>query len=323
MSHAAYHTRTAPIPASLARLGSEIAAAVNAVSGTRVVEGIWPTETPMRFGCSRAWTSPENAAADAALAAHNPVDPPPESTQGPPGPAGDPGAPGAAGAPGAPGAPGERGEAGPAGPPGNDGAPGAPGADGEDGAPGAPGQDGAPGQQGIQGIPGIQGPPGQDGAQGQQGIQGPPGPAAFAVTAVLASDVSTGANVTPVNVTGLSFPFVANGRYVVEVFGSLQNAANTTGVGLQLDVSAAVTLATLHFFHQLANTGTLTGGSSIADDASTGVSTGTPTNAVRVPFYACGTIAGANAGTAQLRFRSEVAAVATLKASTIMRVQSV
>lgn len=180
------------------------------------------------------------------------------------------------------------------------------------------------GGAGPQGPAGPQGNPGAPGADGAAGPQGPPGPAAFAVTAVLASDVVTGANVTPVNVPGLSFPFAANGRYLVEVFGSIQNAAATTGVGLQLDVSAAVTLTTLTFFHQLANTGALTGGSSIADDASAGVSSGTPGANARVPFYACGTlIAGASPGTAQLRFRSETATVATLKASTILRVQAV
>lgn len=138
---------------------------------------------------------------------------------------------------------------------------------------------------------------------------------------VLASAVSTGANTTPVTVTGLVFPFVANGKYAVEIFGTLQAPAATTGAGLQLDTSVAVTRVSLNFFHQLANTGTVTGGSSIADDASVGVSSGVPSANVAVPFYACGTlIAGANGGNAQLRLRSEVNAVVTLNADTLMRV---
>lgn len=142
-------------------------------------------------------------------------------------------------------------------------------------------------------------------------------------TFVLAADVSTGANVTPVNVTGLVFPFSPATRYLVEVFGSVQAPAATTGIGLHLDTSAAVTLVTMTFFHQLANTGTLTGGSSRADDTSAGVSSGLPAAATPTPFYACGTlIAAAGPGTAQLRLRSEVAAVSTIKANTIMRVMS-
>jgi len=146
----------------------------------------------------------------------------------------------------------------------------------------------------------------------------------FMFKGVLASDVSTGANVTPVNVTGMVFTFEANSTYVVEVFGILQSPAATTGCGMQFDVSAAVTLSTFNFFHQLANTGTLTGGSSIADDASVGVSSGVPTANTNVPLYGSGVIkTGANTGTAQLRLRSETTAITTLKAGSVMRVHKV
>lgn len=143
-------------------------------------------------------------------------------------------------------------------------------------------------------------------------------------TGALAADVSTGANVTPVDVTGLVFNFVANGKYLIEVFGAGRSAAATTGWGIQLNTSVAVASVWMRFQHQLANTGTLTGGSSIADDASVGVSSGVPTLNVDCPFYASGVlIAGANPGTAQLRWRSEVAAVSTVRAGTMMRVQRV
>jgi hypothetical protein len=143
----------------------------------------------------------------------------------------------------------------------------------------------------------------------------------FMFKGVLASDVSTGANVTPVNVTGLVFTYEANSTYVVEVFALMQSPAATTGYGLQFDVSTAITAQGFAFFHQLANTGTLSGGSSIADDASVGVSSGVPTLNVNVPLYGSGIIrTGANTGTAQLRLRSETTAVATMKAGSAMRV---
>jgi hypothetical protein len=140
----------------------------------------------------------------------------------------------------------------------------------------------------------------------------------------LAADVSTAANVTPVNVTGLTFNFLANSTYIVEVFGAITAPAATTGIGLQLDVSVAVTALWGQVLHQLANTGTVTGGSTIADDTSAGVSSGIPAANVVVPIYASFLLkTGANAGSAQLRLRSEVAAVSTIKAGTTMRVHKV
>lgn len=144
---------------------------------------------------------------------------------------------------------------------------------------------------------------------------------AFIKKAKLATNISTGANVTPVIVTGLSFDFEANSDYLIEIFGEITAAAATTGCGLQFDTSVAVTNIDLQFFHQLANTGTLSGGNSIADNASQGVSSGIPGANGTYPIYAAGKLnAGANAGTAQLMFRSETTAVTTLKANTIMRV---
>lgn len=144
----------------------------------------------------------------------------------------------------------------------------------------------------------------------------------FMFEGVLAADVTTGANVNPVNVTGLVFTFTANKNYVIEIFGSISSAAATTGCGLQFDTSVAVTQVAVQFFHQLANTGTLTGGNSIADDASAGVSSGINANGAIVPVYGAGILrAGANGGTAQLRYRSETTAATTIKAGTVMRVR--
>ncbi len=143
----------------------------------------------------------------------------------------------------------------------------------------------------------------------------------FTAKLVSAGDITTGANVTPVNVTGVVWTFAANSSYFIDMVGLLQAPAATTGAGFQWDTSVAVTSVANTFYHQLANLGTTTGGSSIADDASLGVSSGVPTNATNVPFHGAGLlISGANGGTAQLRLRSETTAVVTLKAGAMVRV---
>lgn len=86
--------------------------------------------------------------------------------------------------------------------------------------------------------------------------------------ATLASDQATGANTTPVTLTGLSFSYSANSIYRIWAMGQVQPTAATTGCGFQFDVSTTVTEISVQFFHQLANTGTQSGGHSVADDAS-------------------------------------------------------
>ena len=153
-----------------------------------------------------------------------------------------------------------------------------------------------------------------------QGPQGPAGPDPFTLKAILAANAATGANTTPISLTGFSFAYEANSRYFIDFAGAVQAAANTTGSGFQLDTSSAVTRVGTTFTHQLANTGTVTGGSSIADDASVGVSSGRPSANTDTPVMGSGyLVAGANAGTAQLRYRSEVAAVSTVMAGFMMR----
>jgi hypothetical protein len=79
-------------------------------------------------------------------------------------------------------------------------------------------------------------------------------------------------------------------------------------------LSSAVTSVGVIFYHQLANTGTLSGGHSIADDASVGVSSGLPGTG-NYPVVGQGLlVTTVNAGTAQLRFRSETTAVITARA---------
>jgi hypothetical protein len=139
----------------------------------------------------------------------------------------------------------------------------------------------------------------------------------------LANNAATGANTTPINVTGLVFSYEANSTYKIELFGRVQPVAATTGCGFQFDLSSAVTIINFQFFHQLANSGSLAGGHSIADDASVGVSTGMPGTST-YPVAGFGMlVTGANTGTAQLRFRAEVAAVTTLLAGTRMLVEKI
>jgi hypothetical protein len=229
---------------------------------------------------------------------------------------------GGSGAPGPEGPMGPQGPTGPTGPQGPQGLQGDTGPQGPQGIQGIQGPAGADGATGPAGADGAQGP---QGLQGDPGPQGPTGPDSFATfVGVLASDVSTGANITPVNVTGLVFNYIANAVYVVEIIGRISAPAATTGAGLQLDLSSAVDHVSLQHLHPLANTGTLSGGSSVADDASQGVSSGIPVANGIYPVFAIGVLDTAgNTGTAQLRLRSETTAVITIKAGTVMRVHRV
>lgn len=140
----------------------------------------------------------------------------------------------------------------------------------------------------------------------------------------LANNQATAANTTPVILTGMSFSYAINSIYIIRVLGSISSAAATTGAGFQLDVSSAVTQIAMNFFHQLANTGTITGGSSIADNASAGVSSGLPVLNTAVPVSVQGILrTGANTGTAQLMYRSETTAVTTALAGLTMIVEKV
>ena len=138
----------------------------------------------------------------------------------------------------------------------------------------------------------------------------------------LANDATTGANTTPISLTGLAFDYAVNSIYRITVLGAVSAAAATTGCGFQIDTTSAVTSSWLQFFHQLANTGTLSGGNAIADDTSQGVSSGIPANAGVYPVNAWGLLRTAgNTGNAQLRFRSETTAAITCKAGTTIVVE--
>jgi hypothetical protein len=254
-----------------------------------------------------------------------------EFVQGPPGPAGADGLPGAPGPPGPEGPPGSQGPIGPQGNPGpkgdrgEDGAPGAPGVAGSAGSVGPQGPQGNPGPQGVKGDTGDTGPQGQTGQTGQQGIQGiqgPPGPSAFETVVRQAADVTHSA--ASFTNTDLVFNFAANGVYAVDLFLICTSAAATTGYRFAFDTSVAVTTVGLTFAHVLANTGTVTAGSSRADATAAGLSSGVDT--INVPVFSQGKgllVAGATPGTCRLVFGPEVAAAATFKANSVLRVHRI
>lgn len=140
---------------------------------------------------------------------------------------------------------------------------------------------------------------------------------------VLASNVATGANVNPVSLTGLTFNYSANSRYLIWFVGRVQPGAATTGCGFQFDLSSTVTSVDVIFSHQLANTGTVTGGHSIADDTSIGVSSGFPGTSTYTITGSGLLRTGANSGTAQLRIRSETTAAVTAMAGFSLVVQKI
>lgn len=129
----------------------------------------------------------------------------------------------------------------------------------------------------------------------------------------LGSDVSN-TTVTLADVTGLSFTALANTTYLVEVIGTLQSANNATGIAMAVNIPSGSVTGQIR-----ANTSAVAASTleQIADDATTGVSTGTRASAANTPITAQYIVAvGGTGGTVALRFRSETAGVAvTMKAN--------
>ncbi len=129
----------------------------------------------------------------------------------------------------------------------------------------------------------------------------------------LPADVAN-STVTLAPVTGLSFAALANTTYLVEVIGTFQAVANTTGIALALDIpSGAVTGQMMH----PTSATTLGSTEQIADSATTGVTAGVRAANTNTPILASFIVAiGATGGAVQLQFRSEIAASAiTMKAA--------
>jgi hypothetical protein len=129
----------------------------------------------------------------------------------------------------------------------------------------------------------------------------------------LAADVAN-STVTMTPVTGLSFTALANTTYLVDVFGAFQAAAATTGIAVALDIPSGSIIGQV--IANLSATA-LAANEQVADNATTGVTTGVRAANTNTPLTARFIVAvGATGGTVQLQFRSEVAASAvTMKAA--------
>lgn len=229
-----------------------------------------------------------------------------------PGPAGPQGPQGIQGAQGLTGLTGDTGPQGLIGPTGPQGPQGIQGIQGTAGLAGNPGPAGEPGPQGLQGI---QGPAGADGAQGSQGLTGAGGP----VSVSLVSDTAF-STTSLVDVTGMSITLAANTAYIIDLVGSFQSAATTTGIGLALNVGGTVTRIAGQANHPVS--ATAQGAcSQEANNAVTGATTGVRAIGVAVALEGKWfVLMGATGGSAQLRCRSEVASSAvTLHAGLRLR----
>lgn len=123
----------------------------------------------------------------------------------------------------------------------------------------------------------------------------------------LGSNVAN-STVTLAPVTGLSFTAAATTTYLVEVIGAFQSAALTTGMAIALDIPSGSVIGQARV--NISATA-LVSLEQIADNATTGVSTGVRALANNVPVTGKFLVAiGATGGTVQLQFRSEVAASA-------------
>ncbi len=112
------------------------------------------------------------------------------------------------------------------------------------------------------------------------------------------------------DVTGMNFTALANMTYIVDVIGAYQSAATTTGIGLALDIPSGSVVGQV-----VVNTSAtaLGGNEQIADNTTTGASTGVRAANTNTPISARFVVAiGGTSGTVQLRQRSEVAASNTV-----------
>jgi len=152
----------------------------------------------------------------------------------------------------------------------------------------------------------------------------PGGADPFMAKLALAVDKPTGANTTPITL-GLSFNYEINSKYIIDMYMLVAPAVAGTGCGFLIDVSTVVTYVGTFSAHQLAITGTLSGGSSIGDLGATsqGVSSGMVGTGSNFVYGGGILITGANTGTATFFFRSETTAVTTCKAGSCIRVMKI
>jgi hypothetical protein len=147
----------------------------------------------------------------------------------------------------------------------------------------------------------------------------------FTAKLILGSDVVTGANTTPVNLTGMTFDYEANATYVINIYASVTAAAATTGAGFGVNCSTAPSIVSLNGLTTTGATGAAAGWHTITNNAITAttaaIAAASPTN---TPMSGMGFVKmGGTAGTAQFIFRSETTAAATCRAGSVITVMKV
>ena len=130
---------------------------------------------------------------------------------------------------------------------------------------------------------------------------------------LLGTDVAN-STIAYTNVTGLTFPASANSTYIVDLVGTFQAVAVTTGIAVALDIPSGNVSG--QFSHLIA--ATLIGGDQNADGTALAVSAGVRNANTNTSLSARFIVAiGASGGPVQLQFRSEVAGSAVTMKSGI------
>ncbi len=239
----------------------------------------------------------------------------PTGPTGATGPAGPTGPTGADGAAGSTGATGPAGATGPKGDPGSAGATGATGPTGNTGSagtPGATGPTGPTGNTGSAGSPGATGPTGptgNTGTTGATGATGPTGPTGSTGsdgnTYVVLTANRTNATTAYADITDLAVTVAASTRYDVTCLLPYAANATTTGIGVSWTGPASPTLTSGIMVSPL-TAQTVGATTIIGNDTGSTTSASVATTGNVALFHGLWSN-GANAGTIQMRFKSEVA----------------
>lgn len=146
-------------------------------------------------------------------------------------------------------------------------------------------------------------------------------------TYVVANDIasSAGNSTASVAITGLSFAYVSNAKYMLDGCFLVKTSVAACGIKLKLDSSGTVTKIALDYDHQLANTGTRTGGQCIADNTFAGYSSGLPALNTVIPCTVRGLLVTGTgqAGTVTVRMAPEIAGKVTMMANSMLVVTRV
>lgn len=182
---------------------------------------------------------------------------------------------------------------------------------GPTGATGPAGPTGSNGSNGAVGATGPTGSNGSNGSNGAVGATGPTGPTGSDGTTyvVLASD-RTNATTSFADITGLSWAVAANTRYDISCRFPYDANATTTGLGIGWTGPASPTLTRGQMVSPL--TAQTVGGTVIIGNDNGSTTTASVATAGNVATFDGLWSNGANAGTLQMRFKSEIAVAAAI-----------